>query len=642
MHLKAVILENFRRYKERTLIPIENLTAFIGRNDSGKSTILEALEIFFEGDTVKIEPGDACASGDAKNVCIGAIFNNIPERLDLDSGAHTTLQTEHLLNSSEELEILKVYNCKTQKVSPPKVFARAMHPMADDLKDLLQKSNSDLKNLVERKGVESKCHRNRNPSMRKALYNTVSDLRLTETDVPLNNGDAKNVWESIKRHLPVYVLFCSDRVSTDQDDEVQNPMKMAIKAALSNLAKELDDITLKVKKVAEETASRTLEHLRTSYPNLELASVLKPNFHKPNWANIFKLNLESDDHIPLNKRGSGIRRLVLLSFFQAEASRMQKERQSREHTGVPVIYAIEEPETSQHPDSQEKIIQAFCKLSESGEQVILTTHVPGLAGLLPLSSLRFVDTNPETSQVRVRSGTKDVFSEVAETLGILPEATDKSDVKVAVAVEGPTDIDALVSFATVLTKSGDLINFDQSKVFWTIGGGTTLKDWVEHRYLDKLGIPQIYLFDSDRTSSELPPSKSTEDQVKEINARSNCKGFLSHKRTIENYVHPDAISRVSDGKITLPSGIDMDYGDITQEFKSAFDEAKSTYKSLDFNPKDHADKSIKNAKCKKIITAYVMRNMTADEIKDRGAYKNSSGIMGNEVLEWLSAIQEHL
>jgi predicted ATP-dependent endonuclease of OLD family len=55
MRLKAVTLQNFRRYCDRAVIPIDKLTAFIGRGDAGKSTSLEALDIFFEGDTVKIE-----------------------------------------------------------------------------------------------------------------------------------------------------------------------------------------------------------------------------------------------------------------------------------------------------------------------------------------------------------------------------------------------------------------------------------------------------------------------------------------------------------------------------------------------------------------------------------------------------------
>lgn len=46
MKLYQLKLKNFRSYKEEICIEFENLTTFIGKNDVGKSTILEALEIF--------------------------------------------------------------------------------------------------------------------------------------------------------------------------------------------------------------------------------------------------------------------------------------------------------------------------------------------------------------------------------------------------------------------------------------------------------------------------------------------------------------------------------------------------------------------------------------------------------------------
>ena len=95
---------------------------------------------------------------------------------------------------------------------------------------------------------------------------------------------------------------------------------------------------------------------------------------------------------------------------------------------MPVIYAIEEPETSQHPDNQERIIRAFREVAEGDDQVLLTTHVPGLAGLLPVGSLRFIDDDPDTAQVRIRAGDPDVFAEIAETLGVLPDAAEKPGV----------------------------------------------------------------------------------------------------------------------------------------------------------------------------------------------------------------------
>ena len=47
MQIKTVKLKNFRGYKNETTINFENLTVLVGKNDSGKSTVLEALDIFF-------------------------------------------------------------------------------------------------------------------------------------------------------------------------------------------------------------------------------------------------------------------------------------------------------------------------------------------------------------------------------------------------------------------------------------------------------------------------------------------------------------------------------------------------------------------------------------------------------------------
>ena len=47
MFLREVVLQNFRGYKNQHRIPIDQLTAFIGKNDVGKSSIFDALAVFF-------------------------------------------------------------------------------------------------------------------------------------------------------------------------------------------------------------------------------------------------------------------------------------------------------------------------------------------------------------------------------------------------------------------------------------------------------------------------------------------------------------------------------------------------------------------------------------------------------------------
>ncbi len=47
MRIKQLKLENFRVYKEEAIFEFDKLTTFVGKNDIGKSSILEALDIFF-------------------------------------------------------------------------------------------------------------------------------------------------------------------------------------------------------------------------------------------------------------------------------------------------------------------------------------------------------------------------------------------------------------------------------------------------------------------------------------------------------------------------------------------------------------------------------------------------------------------
>jgi AAA15 family ATPase/GTPase len=101
---------------------------------------------------------------------------------------------------------------------------------------------------------------------------------------------------------------------------------------------------------------------------------------------VFKnVSITGDDDIPLNKRGGGVKRLILLNFFRAEAER----KKEATHNGV--IFAIEEPETSQHSDNQRLLIEAFKEIStKAGNQVIITTHSPVVVKSLEMDSIRIV------------------------------------------------------------------------------------------------------------------------------------------------------------------------------------------------------------------------------------------------------------
>ena len=404
MKIKKIRLENFRGYENETTIELGDLSVFVGKNDIGKSSILEALDIFFNENrgVIKIDKDDVnkkCKNIGNTEIKISVVFEELPATLTIDATNPTTLSDEFLLQTDGTLEIVKHY----PNAGKEKIFIKANHPTNPDCSDLLLKKNADLKKLLS---DDIECaDKTKNAVMRKSIWSHYSDdLQLQEIEIEITKLDAKNTWEQLKNYMPLYSLFQSDRKNSDGDSEVQNPMKLAVQEILKDnkLKASLDKVAEEVEKKLNEVASKTLEKLNEMNP--EIAESLTPIIPSPDslkWLDVFKsVSIACDDDIPINKRGSGVKRLILLNFFRAEA-----ERRKREENIPSVIYAIEEPETSQHPSHQRKLIEAFIELSNADNtQVIMTTHSPAIVKLLDFEHLQLVKNGNGKEVINVERG----------------------------------------------------------------------------------------------------------------------------------------------------------------------------------------------------------------------------------------------
>ncbi len=370
-------ISNFRCYVEEISVDFDKLTVLVGKNDAGKSAIFDALAIFF--DEGKMDADDASKAGDQENVRIVCEFDELPDQLILDADFPTSLANEYLLNENGRLEIHKVYNGSLKTPRVKGIYACANHPTVEGLNDLLSLKNQQLKTRGKELSIDLKPVDERvNTYIRQKLWQSVKDLKLARTEIPLaeDQSNTKKIWEQLSGYLPSFALFKVDRASTDQDEEAQDPMKAAIKEALKQREVDIQALTKHVEDEVRKLADETVEKIRQMDPSL--AKQLKPQFTS-NWNNVFKISLTGDEDIPVNKRGSGIRRLILLNFFRAKA-----EQAARDKGSSNLIYIIEEPETNQHPNNQKMLMHALYQLSETpGCQVVISTHTPVLARLMP-------------------------------------------------------------------------------------------------------------------------------------------------------------------------------------------------------------------------------------------------------------------
>lgn len=390
MKIKSAGIKGFRGYSDPIEIAFSDLLVLVGKNDIGKSSILEALDIFFNDGkgSVKLDKDDInknnLANGD-DCIEIWVEFVELPTSIVIDASNETTLADEYLLTEEGTLQVIKRY----PKAGKEKVYIKARHPTGANCRDLLLKKNAELKSILEEQSLEC-LDKTKNSELRKSIWQAQGELKLQNIEIEVAKIDAKNIWEQLKAYMPLYSLFQADRKNSDGDSEVQDPMRLAVKEILGDpeIQADLVRIAGTVKTRLDEVAAQTL--LKLAELNPDIASSLNPQIPETEslkWTDVFKsVAISGDDEIPINKRGSGVKRLILISFFRAEA-----ERRQREFALPSVVYAIEEPETSQHPEHQRALMTALVTLAQADRtQIVLTSHSPEIVKQLQFDNLLLI------------------------------------------------------------------------------------------------------------------------------------------------------------------------------------------------------------------------------------------------------------
>jgi AAA15 family ATPase/GTPase len=620
MKLKSIKIKNFRGIRDEITLSINDLTVLIGKNDVGKSTILEALDIFFnecKSGYTKIDKNDVNVYTESDVVSITGIFNDVPELLILDTTVETNLENEFLLNIEGLLEVKKQF--KGTKLTD--TFIVSNFPVNEELTDIHAKKIAELREIVNERGITVEDSR-KSSLLRKAIFDDLAPTDFTVKEINAATEGGKQIWTSLSKYIPLYMLFQSDRKNEDKDNEIQDPMKFAIEEVLKReeITNSLERIYVEVEQAIKDLATKTLEKLQEMNP--EIAEELKPTFKKPNWSSVFGFGLESESNIPVNKRGSGVRRLILLNFFRAEAERRKDER------GVPnIIYAYEEPETSQHPNHQKILMDSFIELSnQSINQILLTTHSPEIAKMVHIDSLRMLK---ELDQgVEIVAPSNDILKEITEALGVLPTfaLSNVSSVKVAICVEGANDISFLKAINDSIPELRAICDINSPECILLPMGGSTLKYWVNNEYLKKLNLFQVHIYDSDIGSDQPYKYRSYIDQ---INATQNAKGFETTMREMENYITPDVLINELEGLDTLDDA-DWVTLDVPELIAKHIHEQSESPKTWDELTEDKQKKKISRAKVR--VNTEFANNVTKENLENYNCFE--------EVKTWFDKISE--
>ena len=624
MVISKLYIKNFRGYAEQTIELHKDLNVIIGKNDVGKSTILEALEIFFNNNTIKIDILDLNkkrADKEDGDITIQVSFEVDSKKSYTIDTVPTKLSQEYLLDSEGYLTIRKVWNASVKNITSKslKTYIVSDYPSTKFNNPLICRKISELKgelSLFDSTQDTTSVNKTICSDIRKAIYrfSSINSSDLTETIIPIDAEDGKKIYDAIKVDLPLYFLFKADRENKDSDSEVQGPLKAITKSILSGMQKDLDELKDKIVAATEDVGLRTIEKL--SEMNPEIANELTPTVSTKAWDSLFSFTFEDEDGIPINKRGSGVRRLILLNYFRAEAERQRVSEK-------PIIYALEEPETAQHPDWQKMLYNALVDLSEQeNTQILLTTHSPSLGALVPTNDIIFIFR--KHGQIEIESNDPLVLDGVTQSLGVMPNieiAKIESNIKLIICLEGYTDVEFLKNISQCFDV--DLKNHPDILII-PLGGGN-LEHWENYKYLDRLSsIPQLHIYDRD--------VKKYRKIINKINQNKLHKAFQTEFYEIENYIHPSLYSQCYDFSDPFVDMSDSQWLNTWKDMnipKELSAHLKECYKNGDRNLKEYNEKEIKRK-----FNLELSKELSADQLKDMGAY--------DEVNMWFEHIKTNI
>lgn len=583
LRISSVTLRNFRACRYETTVKFGLFSTIVGKNDVGKSTILHALDIFFNRNP---DIDDFCRhAAPSEPLEITVSFCELPLTIELEDGVKTTFKEEHLVDNQGNLTIRKVW--LKSSLRRREVQFRVVDFVDQDFQNLCSKTENNLNALGTRlninfprsgRGITNKDKR---AVLRKSALE--ANIMMNEVDISLPDEVTRKILDL----LPAFHLFVADaRLS-----EEETPFQRVFRDMIDQAIKERDDresIEQFIEEFIDQEIAKVLTILKM---HTDAISSLKarPEFK---WRDLVAFHLEAKDHegveSPLGKRGTGIRRLLMVAHFQYLATKAIEA-----HLVFNQVYAIEEPESFLHPGAQRALLESFRVLSDKN-QIIVTSHSPVFAGATDRNNLVWV--RKVNGSVEVLQGQQLDLDMLATDLGIEP-----SDMvygaRACVFVESPDDILFLETVASKLKDAGYIPHtFADLRIAQIpVGGRGNLKWWMSKKAMRDLNRRYGVFVDSDRKSA-IGTMSSDLQQYKQDCEADGAIFHATRKREIENYIHPEVVYRQTGRSVSIG-----EFDDVKQQL---------------------------GPKCIGLVT-----RMTAEQILECDSYIDEKGEQRHELLE---------
>jgi predicted ATP-dependent endonuclease of OLD family len=476
--LFSLILRSYKTYGRLTYVPVSNsnnFTAFVGENGIGKSSVIEALDTYFNKPQADWNLHHSTSKGvQEREPTICPIFFISKKNINSTTNIYKYLNV--ISDITWQLEF-DDFNSSQHRIS--KEFCSH--------RDALIKEQSNVYNeyFLFPLGLKVTSLRPRTTIKSLSIFDAIDDYKYRlkdELDVNLEDTSEK-IYSYLQQyykyiHIPSdidfeeYTKIESDTIQALMGTTVEDMIKSAVDTKfIKDINRQLDEFIKKTSSDLEKYTYKKPGQKQTLFNLSHLSSKIIDTYFE---SKILNLKTGSDT-TPIYNLSSGEKRMALIDLAKAFLIN------THEKTNKKIILAIDEPEISLHTSSCFEQFEKVKEISNFGVQTLITTHWYGFMPIISNGLSVYVadlDENKVCRQIDLRCF-RDEFKRLRkETKGKLPREIE---------LKGTNDLVQSI-VASITSKDCN----------WIICEGSSDKIYLEH-FLE--GKKDVYILPIGKASN---------------------------------------------------------------------------------------------------------------------------------------------
>lgn len=392
MVINSIKIENFKALKN-VKVPLSSFVCIIGKNNSGKSSILSMINSFIENSTIS-EKDFHDKSKPIQVELELSITKNDLEKIEEN-------QRDKILPYiiEDKLRFIKVFKIGNK----PKSFIITLTPkdkrlnyteitsklsnrrgsaIQEFMLEYLPEYKDFFKNTTSKKEVKEKIE---------LIIGKLSSDQLEETEEELNFTTARLIDSLLPEPIFIEaVKDVNDDVKTKNTATFGKLMNALIdlvqeKGELKEITESFDKLNKLLnktddKKIRRITGMKEIEDLVNYYLKKSFQNVnLEINVPPPDLKKVFssaELFIDDGTNGLIESKGDGLKRAVTFALFRSYYDLKQTNLPNSDLNDHSYLFLFEEPELYLHPTAQKILFKTLNNISLEGHQVIVSTHSP--------------------------------------------------------------------------------------------------------------------------------------------------------------------------------------------------------------------------------------------------------------------------